>query len=109
MYGSGPNLNIIWFGVNHFATNFVFLNLGPVLAGQIFNLPFDQFYEAHPHLSLIPNQLLCIKLVIVMCFERRLNQNGNLNQGLKKRNLMGSLHGTSAEQTWMLSSPTLTA
>ncbi|KAH9811603.1 major facilitator superfamily domain-containing protein [Melampsora americana] len=132
MYGTGPNLMIIWFGVDHFATNFGFLNLAPVFAGQIFNLSFGQIYDAHTRINPIPNQLICMqgqscfreafRMTIVSCgiacflagvlvFR---NRKGKLMNGLKKkkkekRNLMGSHHGTSAEQTWMLSSPTLTA
>lgn len=34
-----------WFGLDHFATNFGFLNLAPVFSGQILNLAFGQIYD----------------------------------------------------------------
>ncbi|EGG08069.1 uncharacterized protein MELLADRAFT_77446 [Melampsora larici-populina 98AG31] len=126
MYGSGPNLMIIWFGVDHFTTNFGFLNLAPVFAGQIINLSFGQIYDAHYRQNPLPNQLLCMegqacyrdafRITIVSCGIALFlagvlvlrNRNGNGNR-LHKRKLSGSDEETSTEQTWMLGSPTLTA
>lgn len=127
MYGCGPNLMIVWFGVDHFATNFGFLNLAPVFAGQIINLSFGQIYDAHYRQNPLPNQSLCMegqlcyrdafRITIVSCgiafllagllvFRNRNAKGNGLNQ---KRRSGGADDGTSTEQTWMLSSPTLTA
>ncbi|KAA1073095.1 hypothetical protein PGT21_035618 [Puccinia graminis f. sp. tritici] len=47
MYGAGPALVLEWFGLKHFATNFGFLNLAPLLCGQIFNLSFGRIFDHH--------------------------------------------------------------
>ncbi|KAH9469387.1 hypothetical protein Pst134EA_009908 [Puccinia striiformis f. sp. tritici] len=49
MYGTAPALVLEWFGLKHFATNFGFLNLAPLLCGQIFNLSFGKIFDSNSH------------------------------------------------------------
>ncbi|KAI8447082.1 major facilitator superfamily domain-containing protein [Phakopsora pachyrhizi] len=59
IYGTAPALVLEWFGLRHFTTNFGFLNLAPLLTGQIFNISFGRIYDHHRGKSEDGKYLVC--------------------------------------------------
>ncbi|KAI8455055.1 hypothetical protein BY996DRAFT_8470500, partial [Phakopsora pachyrhizi] len=59
IYGTAPALVLEWFGLRHFTTNFGFLNLAPLLTGQIFNISFGRIYDHHQGKSEDGKYLVC--------------------------------------------------